>query len=54
MNVYVKALLEALVFMILWFDYNVMPMDVVNVVMFYSVIILGATNDFSHEIIKIH
>ena len=32
LNLYVKALLKALVYMISWFNYNVM--DVVNVVMF--------------------
>ena len=42
---HVKALLKALVYMILWFDY-VMPMDVVNVVMFYLVIMFDATNEF--------
>ena len=38
-----KALLNALVYMILWFN-NVM--DVVNIVMFYLVIISDATNVF--------
>ena len=32
--------------MILWFDYNVMPMDVVNLVTFYLVTISEATNEF--------
>ena len=41
---HVKALLKALVYMILWLNYNVM--DVVNVVMFYLVIISDATNEF--------
>ena len=41
---HVKALLRALVYMILWFYYNVM--DLVNVVMFYLVIISDATHPF--------
>ena len=40
----VKALLKALVYMILRFNYNVM--DVVNVVMFSWIIISDATNEF--------
>ena len=43
-NLHVKALLKALVYMILWFDYNVM--DVVNAIILYLVIICDATNEF--------
>ena len=41
-NLHVKALLEALVYHILWFDYHVVVM--VNVVMFYLVVISEVTN----------
>ena len=44
LNLHVKALLKALVYMILRFSHNVM--DVVNVVMFYLVIISDATHEF--------
>ena len=40
--VHVKALLQALVYMILWFNHNVV--DMVNVVTFYLVIISDTTN----------
>ena len=40
----VKVLLKALMYMILWFGYNVM--DVVDVVMFYLVIVSDATDEF--------
>ena len=43
---HVKALLKASSYMIIWFHCNIMPMDVVNVVMFYLVIISDATNEF--------
>ena len=43
-NLHVKALLKALVYIILWFNYN--AMDVVNVIMFYLVIISDTTNKF--------
>ena len=46
LNLHVKALLKALVYIISWFDYNVI--DVVNVVMFYLVIISEASNEFLH------
>ena len=41
---HVRNLLKALVYMILWFNCN--AMDVVNVVMFYLIIISEATNKF--------
>ena len=44
LNLHVKALIKALVYMILWFNYNVM--NVVNIVMFYLIIIFYATNEF--------
>ena len=44
LNLHVKALLKALVYMILWFNYNVK--DVVYIVMFYFVIISDTTNEF--------
>ena len=40
---HVKVLLKALVYMLLWFNHNVM--DMVNVVMFCLVIISDATNE---------
>ena len=43
-NLHAAVLLKALVSMISWSSYNVM--DVVNVVMFYVVIISDATNGF--------
>ena len=52
LNVHVKALLKALAYMILWFNHNVM--DVVNVAMFYLVIISVAQMNFCLEIIKIY
>ena len=42
-NLHIKAFLEALVCMISWFTY---AMNVVNVVMFYLVIISDATKEF--------
>ena len=42
-NLHVKALLKALVYMMLWLNYNVM--DMVNVVMFYLVTISDTTNE---------
>ena len=44
LNVHARALLKALVYMILWFNYN--AMGVVHVVMFSLVIISDATNNF--------
>ena len=44
LNLHVKAFLKALVYMILWFNFNVI--DVVNVVMFYLVIISDTTKKF--------
>ena len=41
---HIKALLEALVYMMLWFNCNVM--NVVSVVMFYLVNISDATSEF--------
>ena len=41
---HVKALVEALLYMMLWFNYNVM--DMINIVMFYVVIISNATHEF--------
>ena len=43
---YVTSFLKALVYMILWFNYNVMDME--NV-MFYLVIISDTTNEFLPE-----
>ena len=43
-----KAVLKVLVYMIVWFDSNVMRVDVVNVVMFYFVIISDTMNKFLH------
>ena len=40
---YVKTFLKVLVFMILWFHYNVMDMG--NVVMLYLVIVSDTTNE---------
>ena len=42
-NMHAQALLKALVYIILWSNY---VMDVVNVVMFYLIIISDATNEF--------
>ena len=36
-------------YMVLRFEYNATPMDEVNVVMFYLVIVSGATNEFLCE-----
>ena len=33
---HVMALLKGLAYMILWFDYNVMPKDVVNVIVSFG------------------
>ena len=44
LNLHVKASLIALVYMVLWFNYDVM--DVVIVVVHYLVIISDATNEF--------
>ena len=41
---HVKVLLKALVYMILWSNYNIV--DVVNVIMFNLIIISDATNQF--------
>ena len=43
LHLHVKALLKALECMILWFNYN--AVDVVNVVMFYLVIISDTTSE---------
>ena len=51
-NLHVKALLEELVYTILWLNYNVT--DVVNVVMLYLVIISTPQMNFLLEIIKIY
>ena len=44
LNLHVKALLKALMYMILWLSYIVL--DVVNVLMFYLIIISDATSEF--------
>ena len=44
LNLHVKALLRALVCMILWLNHN--AMDEVNVVIFYLEIICGTTHEF--------
>ena len=43
LNLHVKVFLKALVYMILWFNYNVM--DVISMDMFYLVIISDAANE---------
>ena len=48
LNLHVKALLKALVYVILWFNHNVM--DVVNII----VLFLTPHTNFSLEISKIY
>ena len=45
-NLHVKVVLQVFVYIILWFNYYVMPMDVVNVVMFYLVITSNVIKEF--------